>query len=43
MTELPSEAFGEAIAEIEGEDWRGGTPTRFVVEGTLAFIERSRE
>jgi hypothetical protein len=43
MSALPSDAFGEAIAAIEAEDWRGGTPTRFVVEGTLAFIAASRE
>ena len=43
MQDLPSDAFGEAIADIEAEDWRGGTPTRFVVEGALSQIERARE
>jgi len=43
MSDLPSDAFGEAIAAIEAEDWRGGTPTRFVVEGSLAYIDNQRE
>jgi hypothetical protein len=46
MTELPSSAFGEAIDDIEpasDDDWRGGTPTAFVMRGTLAFAERYRE
>lgn len=46
MTELPSEAFGEAIDAITPkaeDDWRGGTPTAFVVRGTHAFVESYRE
>ncbi len=41
MTELPSQAFGDAITEIDpdmGHDWRGGTPTLAVVEGTAAYL-----
>lgn len=46
MTELPSEAFGAAIDAITPEsddDWRGGTPTAFVVRGTHAFLTDYRE
>lgn len=43
MRNLPSDAFGDAIAAIEEQDWRGGTPTRFVVEGTLTYIQEERE
>jgi hypothetical protein len=43
MQALPSTSFGEAIAAIEAEDWRGGTPTLFVVQGTLGFIETYRQ
>jgi hypothetical protein len=43
MQDLPSNAFGEAIAAIEAEDWRGGTPTRFVVEGALSQIASARD
>jgi hypothetical protein len=46
MTELPSEAFAEAIEAIEPEsedDWRGGTPTVFVMRGTAAFVEQYRQ
>ena len=41
MTALPSNAFGDAIAAIEpksADDWRGGTPTAWVMRGTRAFI-----
>ena len=46
MTDLPSEAFGAAIDAVTPEsddDWRGGTPTAFVVRGTHAFVEAKRE
>ena len=46
MTELPSESFGEAIDEIEPEsedDWRGGTPTLFAVQGVTESIRAYRE
>jgi hypothetical protein len=46
MTALPSGAFGDAIARIEPEDeddWRGGTPTAWVMRGTRAFVERYRD
>lgn len=42
MTELPSDAFGDAIAAIDpdnGEDWRGGTPTLAVIEGTTEYLD----
>jgi hypothetical protein len=45
FTPLPSNAFGEAIAAIEpqsDDDWRGGTPTAWVMRGSRAFIESSR-
>jgi hypothetical protein len=41
MTELPSPTFGEAITAIDpdqGNDWRGGTPTLAVVEGTATYL-----
>ncbi|WP_437676777.1 vWA domain-containing protein [Sorangium sp. So ce131] len=46
MTPLPSPAFGEAIDAVTPPDdisWRIGTPTAFVMEGTLAFIEAERQ
>jgi hypothetical protein len=45
MTPLPSGAFGAAIDAIEPQsssDWRGGTPTAWVVRGTLAFLKSYR-
>jgi hypothetical protein len=45
MTALPSDAFGAAIAAIEpqsSDDWRGGTPTKFVMQGTRTFVEQAR-
>ncbi|WP_437490991.1 vWA domain-containing protein [Sorangium sp. So ce1014] len=45
MTPLPSEAFAEAIDEVTpatDDDWRMGTPTAFVVEGTISFIQAQR-
>jgi hypothetical protein len=41
MAKLPSSAFADAIAAIEPkvpDDWRGGTPTAWVMRGTLGFI-----
>lgn len=41
MTELPSDAFGEAIAAIDpenGGEWRGGTPTLAVVQGNTEYL-----
>ncbi|XXY45480.1 vWA domain-containing protein [Sorangium sp. So ce269] len=46
MTPLPSPAFGEAIDDVtprDDDDWRIGTPTAFVVEGTVDFIEEERQ
>ncbi|WP_437958710.1 vWA domain-containing protein [Sorangium sp. So ce119] len=46
MTSLPSQAFGEAIDDVtprRDDDWRMGTPTAFVVEGTVGFIEEERQ
>ena len=40
-TELPSSAFGEAIAAIDpdlGGSWRGGTPTLAVIEGSIEYL-----
>jgi hypothetical protein len=42
VTALPSDAFASAIDAItpkSSSDWRGGTPTLAVLEGTLGFIE----
>jgi hypothetical protein len=42
MTELPSTDFADAITAItpQSEDeWRGGTPTLAVIDGTIAFLE----
>lgn len=41
MTELPSNAFGEAIAVIDpdnGAEWRGNTPTLAVVQGNTEYL-----
>ncbi|WP_437603252.1 vWA domain-containing protein [Sorangium sp. So ce590] len=46
LTPLPSPAFGAALDRIEpmaSSDWRGGTPTAWVVRGTSAFIEAQRQ
>ncbi|CAN93551.1 MULTISPECIES: vWA domain-containing protein [Sorangium] len=45
LTPLPSAAFTEAIDAIEpasSDDWRGGTPTAWVMRGTSGFIEAQR-
>jgi hypothetical protein len=45
MTALPSTRFGGAITEIEPEsedDWRGGTPTVFVMRGTRELVASQR-
>ena len=45
LTPLPSDAFGAAIAAIEpksDDDWRGGTPTAWVMRGTREFIAGAR-
>ncbi|WP_437734779.1 vWA domain-containing protein [Sorangium sp. So ce1335] len=45
MTALPSQEFGQAIDDVtprRERDWRMGTPTAFVVEGTNSFIEEER-
>ncbi len=42
MTELPSTAFEDAITAItpqSADDWRGGTPTLAVINGTITFLE----
>jgi hypothetical protein len=41
MTPLPSPAFGAAISAVEPtdeDDWRGGTPTAWVMRGSQQFI-----
>ncbi len=46
MTPLPSTDFGAAIDAIEpmsSDDWRGGTPTAWVMRGTLAFVTAYRD
>jgi len=51
MTELPSPAFGEALAAYEDEvgeplaggDWRGGTPTFAALSGTARSLDELRE
>ncbi|WP_437728428.1 vWA domain-containing protein [Sorangium sp. So ce861] len=46
LTPLPSPAFGAALDAIEpttSSDWRGGTPTAWVMRGTSAFIEAQRQ
>lgn len=46
MTALPSPAFGDAIDAIEPAsegDWRGGTPTAWVMRGTRAFALDHRQ
>jgi hypothetical protein len=42
MVELPSSSFGEALAAIRKDDWRGGTPTRVAVQGVLDYIRGFR-
>ncbi|XXX81673.1 VWA domain-containing protein [Sorangium sp. So ce134] len=46
LTPLPSPAFGAALDQIEpmtSSDWRGGTPTAWVMRGTSAFIGAQRQ
>lgn len=46
MTALPSTVFYAAIQAIEpksSDDWRGGTPTLFVLQGTRAFLQRQAQ
>jgi hypothetical protein len=48
MTALPSPAFRAAINVVDAENenpeigWRGGTPTVYVVRGTLAYVRAQR-
>lgn len=45
MTELPSTDFSDAITAItpqSANEWRGGTPTLAVVQGTLSFLQAQR-
>lgn len=45
-TPLPSPIFGhaiDAITPVDSDDWIGGTPTAWVVRGTLEFIEAQRQ
>lgn len=45
FTALPSAVFGAAIDAIEprsSDDWRGGTPTKWVMRGTRTLIEQTR-
>lgn len=46
LTELPSDAFGAAIAAIDPKqpsDWRGGTPTLAVVRGNVEYLTALNE
>ncbi|WP_437516608.1 vWA domain-containing protein [Sorangium sp. So ce1099] len=46
MTPLPSPAFAEAIDAVTPEtsdDWRGGTPTLFVMQGTISYVTAQRQ
>ena len=41
-TALPSAAFGNAITAVDpktSDDWRGGTPTLAVTQGSFAYLE----
>jgi len=38
MRELPATEFGEKLDAIRADDWRGGTPTLAVVEGSFDYI-----
>lgn len=48
MTALPSPAFRAAISVVDSENkdpkigWRGGTPTVYVVRGTIAYVKAQR-
>ncbi|WP_437538261.1 vWA domain-containing protein [Sorangium sp. So ce726] len=45
MTALPSARFAEAIDAVTpapDADWRGGTPTLYVMQGTISFVEAQR-
>lgn len=43
MQPLPSKSFGEALDVIGMEDWRGGTPTLYVVQGIFDQIESEQQ
>ncbi|WP_437747057.1 vWA domain-containing protein [Sorangium sp. So ce302] len=46
MTPLPSARFEEAITAVTpatSADWRGGTPTLFVMQGTISYVEDQRQ
>ena len=43
MQRLPSKAFGEALDDIGDDDWRGGTPTLYVVQGVFDQIAHSQK
>ncbi|HKP61367.1 MAG TPA: vWA domain-containing protein [Polyangiales bacterium] len=43
MQALPSKQFGEALDAIGKEDWRGGTPTLFVIQGVFDQIDNSQK
>lgn len=46
MTPLPSTIFADALDEMTEEserEWRGGTPTPFVMRGTISLIEALRQ
>ena len=42
LTALPSMAFGQALDAMGMEEWRGGTPTLYVVQGVFEQIAASQ-
>jgi von Willebrand factor type A domain len=43
MRELPSDEFGRALDVIGMGEWRGGTPTLYVLQGVLDQIARAEQ
>lgn len=43
MRELPSDEFGRALDAIGMSEWRGGTPTLYVLQGVLDQIARDEQ
>lgn len=43
MRQLPSDEFGRALDAIGMSEWRGGTPTLYVLQGVLDQIARAEQ
>jgi hypothetical protein len=43
MQPLPSKQFGDALDAIGKEDWRGGTPTLYVIQGVFDQIDNAQK